>query len=245
MRAIAIAIALSSAVLGLAAPAAAFTLRLSNLDFITTPVFSNVQDFSFEIDVRGPLVAGGVYDNASIRQVQYLVRGNLSTNPPTPSGFPAFRLDRTDAPNAEGPISPTDWIDQGSSIAFAITTSADLSDGLQLSELVPGAAGLLFELDAREFERLDRARYHPPLLKLFGLGTGLLQNSNNSSGSTGTTNPATGMTVDVDFGEEYITQLRFDPSAITLVVPEPGTGLLLGIGLLGLGRQRKRAGSLQ
>jgi len=241
MRPFLLAVAVAIAHVTVATQATAFQLLLSNTDFGAAPVFSNVQNFSFQIDLAGPLVAGGVYDNTSITQVQYLVRGNLSSNPSTPSGFPAFRLDRF--PSGEGPISAADWISQGSSIAFEIAASANLSNGLQLSELVPGAGGLLFELDAREFERLDRARYHPPLLQLFENSTGVLQNSNNSSGSTGTTNPGTGLTVDVDFGDEYITNLSFDPNAITLVVPEPGTDALLGVGLLGLAGTRPRRGA--
>ncbi len=235
-------VAVLASVLGLAAPGGAFTLSLSNQDFGITPTFSNVQNFTFEVDVRDPLVAGGTYDETSILEVRYLVRGQLSTSPPTPSGFPAFRLDRTDAPNSEGPISGSDWIDQGSTLAFAIAASADLSDGLQLSELVPGAGGLLLEIDGREFERLDRARYHPPQLQLFADGTGLLQNSNNSSGSTGTLNPATGQTVDVDFGDEYVSELGFDPATTTVVVPEPGTGLLFALGLVATA-VRRRCGS--
>jgi hypothetical protein len=236
MRRFGLAAVLSLAPAALAGPATAFQLLLSNADFATAPEFGVVENFSFEIDLAGPLVAGASYDNDSIVLVQYLVRGRLSTNPPTPSGFSGFRLDRF--PSGEGPISAADWIGQGSSIAFEVAASANLSDGLQLSELVPGAGGLLFELDAREFERLDRARYHPPLLQLFENGTGVLQNSNNSSGSTGTTNPGTGLTVDVDFGEEYITNLAFDPREITLVVPEPGTGLLLALGLGALAATR-------
>jgi hypothetical protein len=184
MRRFGLAAVLSLAPAALAGPATAFQLLLSNADFATAPEFGVVENFSFEIDLAGPLVAGASYDNDSIVLVQYLVRGRLSTNPPTPSGFSGFRLDRF--PSGEGPISAADWIGQGSSIAFEVAASANLSDGLQLSELVPGAGGLLFELDAREFERLDRARYHPPLLQLFENGTGVLQNSNNSSGSTGT-----------------------------------------------------------
>jgi len=85
---------------------------------------------------------------------------------------------------------------------------------------------------------LARARYHPPQLLLYRGGTRLLQNSNNSSGSTDTVNPATGLTADVDFGEEYITNLGFIPSEITLAVPESGTGLLLAAGLVA----RRRSG---
>ena len=49
------------------------------------------------------------------------------------------------------------------------------------------------------------------------------------------------------FGEEFITRLVFDPSAITIIgppaglpVPEPGTALLLGLGLAGLAARGRR-----
>lgn len=217
-------------------PASAFTIQFSNLDFGAAgvvPSFSIVRDFRFEIDFQGPLTAGRAYDNDSLVQVQYVVSGSLDV---TPSGFPGFSLDRT--PAREGPISASEWIGQGSSLSFEIASSANLLDGLQLSDLVPDANGLLLALDGREFERLDRARYHPPQLLLYANGTGLIQNSNNSSGSTNTTNPGSTMLVDVDFGEEYLTNLNFDPSSITLVVPQPGTAILMGLGLMVLASKR-------
>ncbi len=236
--------AMASALLVLlAGPAAAFTLQLSDEHFGpagVVPSFGGVENFELEIDFSAPLVAGLAYDNSSIEQVQYLVSGTLSTNPPTPSGFPAFFLDRRET-GSEGAISQASWIDQGSSIAFEIAGSADLSDGLQLSELVADPGGLILLVDAREFERLDVARFHPPQIQLFSDGTGVLRNSNNSSGSTGTTNPGTGGPVDVDFGEEYVTDLFFDPELVTLVVPEPGTGSMTGVGLALAGLLGQRA----
>jgi hypothetical protein len=231
--------------------ASAFTISLSTSSFPAagiTPVFSNVRSFLFEIDFAGTLVAGASYDNSSLLEVRYDVRGGLSTSPPTPSGFPGFALNRT--ATGEGVISAADWIGQGSSIAFEVAASANLFDGLQLSELDADPAGLLVEIDAREFERLDRARYHPPQLLLYADGTGILRNSNNSSGSTDTVNPATGLKVNVDFGEEYITNLAFSPSEITLAVPQPGTALLLAAGLVALavrkrGEDRREQGQRQ
>lgn len=243
-------LALSVASLGLAGSAGAFTIELAAADFGSgslSPTFSNVRNFEFRVDFAPALEPDRRYANDSIVLVQYLVNGALSLNPATPSGFPAFRLDRR--PGGEGPIPPAGWISQGSSVDFRVDAAADLGDGLQLSELVDLGGGLIFSLDAREFERLDVARYHPPQVLLYADGSGVLWNSNNSSGSTGTTNPATGETVDLDFGDEYITEIAFDPSGITLVaagatgpvVPEPGTALLVGLGLVALSRRAERS----
>ncbi len=227
---------------------AIFSLTLDATDFgnrSLIPEFSRVRNFSLEIELNGFYEVGRRYGNKEIESVRYRVSGSLSTQPPTPSGFSRFALDRVAAPPAgEGPISGSEWRGQGSLLAFEIAPDARLDDGLQLAELVPdGPDGLLFVFDAREFERLDRARYHPPQILLYENGTGLLRNSNNSSGNTQTVNPATGLRVDVDFGDEYVTRIEFDPSDITLVapiIPEPGTGLLLGLGLFGLARGKRR-----
>ena len=69
-------------------------------------------------------------------------------------------------------------------------------------------------------------------------GTGTIQNSNNSSGSTGTTNPGTNMPVDVDFGDEYITALSFDPQQLTLV-PEPDARAIGAAAVLTLATRRR------
>ncbi len=220
-----------------------FTLELSASDFLQSsvmPMFGNVRRFTFEFDLAGPLESGRYYENDDILDVRYLVSGSLNIDPPTPSGFAAFRLNRQ--ASGEGTISREEWANQGSEFLFKIAHDAHFLDGIQLSELVSlNAEGAVLIIDAREFKRLDRARYHPPQIILYADGTGQLRNSNNSSGGTGTMNPGTGLLVDVAFGEEYITKLNFDPSAITIidapggtVVPEPGTGLLMGLGLAGL-----------
>ena len=222
-----------------------FTLSLSSDDFgraNVQPEFSNVRDFSFSIDFQGPLRGGEGYLNEDLREVEYLVRGSLDG---TPSGFPAFALDRR-ASGREGAISPAEWTSQNSALGFWIDPQANLLDGVQLSELVADSKdGTLLLIDAGERKRLDVARYHPPQLRLFADGTGILWSSSNTSGQTGTTNPQTGETVDLDFGDEYITRLSFDPSAITIiaapdgsVVPEPATALLVALGLAALARHR-------
>jgi hypothetical protein len=206
-------------------PSAAFEIEFEAEDFGVTPTFSNVQMFWFSIEVAGPLRTG-VYDDPPLMGVEYRVLGTLTN---TPSHFPSFDLERT--------IGGAEFYTQGSSLQFEVAPGVDLSDGLQVSELV-GDAGV-FVFNGRE---LDTGRYHPALLELNMDGTGLLRNSNNMGGI----NPASMEEVDVEIGEEYVTALTFDPSTLTLV-PEPSAGLLLGSSLLTLGalRRRENAKTLQ
>lgn len=97
------------------------------------------------------------------------------------------------------------------SLTFEVDAAADLSDGIQVSELV--GAGTVFEFNGRE---VDTGRYHPAIVQLNADGTGIIQNSNNMGGI----NPGSGEVVDVDFGEEYITELTFNPSTLTLFTRE-------------------------
>ena len=174
---------LRSALLALAVLAAphassAFILELTEADFTTvTPFFSSVTTFELAIDLGDPLAASQVYDNDDVIEVEYVVSGGLSQSPPTPSGFPAFALNRT--ASGEGTIDAANWVMQQSSLDFGIAASANLQDGLQLSELVADIDDVILRIDGREFERLDRARYHPPRLLLFSDGTGTLENSMN------------------------------------------------------------------
>ena len=50
----------------------------------------------------------------------------------------------------------------------------------------------------------------------------------------GGVNPQDGFSneIDVDFGDEYITNLAFNPSSVTLAIPEPQSALLALSGLL-------------
>ena len=168
-------------------------------DFTVTPTFSEVQTFQFSIELAAELMPGVVYLNPEITGIEYSVSGTLAD---TPSGFPAFSLLRT--------IAGEEFYTQGSSMSFEIAASADLTDDLQVSELV--GDGLVFLFNARE---VDTGRYHPPLFQLNADGSGSIQNSNNLGGI----NPGSGEEVDVDFGEEYITELGFDPAALSLTGP--------------------------
>ena len=207
-------------------PAQAFVISFQASDFGLTPTFSNVQNFNFSIDIAGPLTAGANYSNPLLNSVDYQVSGSLAA---TPSGFPAFSLVRS--------ITNADFYGQGSSLSFGVSAIADLSDGLQVSELV--GVDPVFLFNGRE---VGTGRYHPALFQLNADGTGSIRNSNNSGG----VNPGIGDVVDVEFGEEYITELTFDASALTLApavaIPEPSAGLaLLALGMLGVYALRRRA----
>lgn len=197
----------------LATPASAeFTIEFDETNFTMTPQFNRLRDFAFSIDIDEDLVAGGVYNNPNLNVIEYSIFGILDSD--TPSGFPAFNLQRT--------IIRDEFYVQGSSLSFEVSAAADLSDGLQASELVADGMGKIFEFNGRE---VGTGRYHPALLELFADGTGQIQNSNN----TGGTNPGNGLTVDVDFGDEYIVDLDFDLNLNLTAVPEPTSAVFLGL----------------
>ena len=175
-----------------------FTLSISSNDFVATPVFSDVTTFDFEVVVEGDL-APGAYNNPQLVSVTYSVSGDLVSG--TPSGFPSFALQRE--------IAGTDFYAQGSLLIFEIASTAVLSDGVQAAELV--GTNLVFTFNGRE---IDNGRFHPALFQLNADGTGRIQNSNNVV----QLNPR----LEVGFGEEYVTDLDFDPGNLTLFVdPAP------------------------
>ena len=204
---------LACAALFASTSAHALVISFEASDFTLNPIFSNVQTFEFEIDVADPLLPGMTYNNPGLNGVDYHVFGTLDV---TPSGFFAFDLNRS--------IGGTEFYTQGSSLSFEISATANLSDGLQVSDLA--GTGTVFEFNGRE---VGTGRYHPALFQLNSDGTGSIRNSNNMGGI----NPGSGLEVDVTFGEEYITEFTFDPTALTLAptVPEPRT--LLPIAIVG------------
>jgi len=169
-------------------------------DFGVTPAFSNVVTFEFFIRLTLPVTAGTSYSNPDLDGVDYHVFGTLDE---TPSGFPSFNLIRA--------IGGVEFYNQGSSLTFEIDAAAAPDDGLQVSELVGTA--VVFEFNGRE---VDTGRYHPALVQLNADGTGRILNSNNFGGI----NPSSGLMVDVDFGEEYITNLTFSPATLTIIPPD-------------------------
>jgi hypothetical protein len=180
-------------------PGPAWELSFGDTDFSATPVFSNVTTFGFRINIAGDL-RPRPFNNPALAGVQYNVFGQLASG--TPSGFPAFDLQRT--------IGGAEFYAQGSSLRFEVAADADLTDGLQLNELAGPDPVLVF--NGRE---VGTGRYHPALLQLNSDGTGSIRNSNNSGG----VNPGSGEVVDVDFGQEYITNLSFDPAALQIGPP--------------------------
>ena len=208
-------------------PSRAAILSFGSSDLTTTPVFNNVQNFDFSIEISGAIVPGGTYIDPDIVQIVYTVTGLLPN--PTPSGFPGFNLiDRT--------IIGNDFYAQGSSLEFSVAASADLTDGLQVSELT--GANPVFLFDAVEIGNTP-GRYHPPLFQLNADGTGSIQNSNNNGGI----NPGSGELVNVNAGDEYITNLSFTPSALTLstvTVPEPSVASLGALAGMMVALRRRR-----
>lgn len=222
---------------------ASFSLSFSNLDFTSTPAFSNVSTFALNIETTEPLTAGTLYSDPGIANIQYSVSGSLTA---TPSGFPAFAFNLSDRFPTSPPITGTQFYAlnpdalAGATISFQISPGANLLDGLQLNELedLPSAQfgdNVILHFNGRE---KNTGRYHPMFLQLKSDGTGLLQNADNMGGN----NPQdmSPDEIDVDFGEEYITNLTFNPAAVTLVVPEPQSALLTlsGLALAFAHRQR-------
>ncbi|MGB5622958.1 MAG: hypothetical protein WBN65_10735 [Gammaproteobacteria bacterium] len=200
---------LSVLTIGLAATGAAqaqtMTLSTGSIDYQVTPVFSDVGFFTITVEIDQPL-AVGAYTDPEIVSVNYQVTGVLE--PGTPSGFPAFDLQRS--------MTGAEFYAQGSSLSFEVAQSAVLDDGVQAAELVGG--GIVLTFDGRE---VDTGRFHPALLELRAGGDGRIQNSNNV--------PSTNPLVEVGFGEEYLTNLTFDPGNTTLITetaapPNPGGG---------------------
>ena len=186
---------------------AQFTFEFDDGQVTNTPDFNVAQTYDFTIVIDEDL-APGVFSNPTLSSVSYSIFGDLTMDG-SPSGFPAFMLERT--------IGGEEFYSQGSSLNFEIAADADLTDGLQIADLA--GTGTVFQLNARE---VDTGRYHPPLLEFNSDGTGRLQNSNNFGGI----NPSNGQFVDVDFGEEYITDLSFNASTLTIAaVPEPSIGI--------------------
>jgi hypothetical protein len=197
---------------------AAFQIQVSRDQFSEQMnVFSSVTNFSISIEVLGPL-APGVFVNPELGDIEFLIEGTLDPKTPARTANPAFTSFAVDdRPLLRG----QEFYALGNALHFEISSGADLTDGLQVSELV--GAGLVFEFDGRE---LGTGRYHPPIFQLFSDGTGLLQNSNN----TGGINPATGVEVNAMIGDEYITELGFDPTTLTIAMPEPRLGILPALG---------------
>ena len=223
-----LAVAVIGAVVTMPRHSAAFVIEVSSEQFTSqSNVFSGVTDFSISIEVLGPL-ASGAYVNPELGDIEFLIRGTLDPTTPARTANPAFTAFAVDDLSA---LSGQDFYDLGNALHFEVAAGVDLADGLQVSELV--GTGLVFEFDGREF---GTGRYHPPILQLFSDGTGLLRNSNN----TGGINPFTGVEVNATIGDEYMAELTFDPPTMTLVTPEPGTALLLALGLAGLGAGRGR-----
>jgi len=198
------------------ASAQSMYLSISSDDFQVMNVFSDVDTFRIDIEIDQPLAAGS-YVNPDIVAVDYAVSGDLVAG--TPSEFPSFALRRQ--------MSGDEFYAQGSSLVFEIDQAAVLDDGVQVTELVGNSVVLTF--NGRE---IGNGRFHPALLELDADGSGRLQNSNNIVSE----DPFES----VQFGDEYITDLMFDPGNTTVLsdtAPDPvvessGGGSVSGLSVL-------------
>ena len=172
-------------------------ILISSNDFQITNVFSDVDTFDIAIEIDLPLASGN-YVNPDIVAVSYSVSGSVA--PGTPSGFTNFALQRD--------MTGDEFYAQGSSLSFEIAPGAELSDGVQVDELVGN--GIVFTMNARE---VGNGRFHPALLEIDMNGTGRIQNSDNVIVEV--------PLQQVNFGDEYITDLMFDPGNTTLIVETP------------------------
>ncbi len=188
-----VAMMLAGTVAGSPAHAETMTLSLSNSDFVVNPNYGDVDVFTIDVEIDRPL-APGVYVNPPLIDVTYQVIGTLP--PGTPSGSRNLNLQRY----LTGPA----FYAQGSSLRFEISQNAVLIDGIQAAELV--GTGTVLTFNARE---INTGRFTPPQLTLDANARGRLQNSNNV--------PSVEPLVTVDFGEEYITSLLFDPGNTTVI----------------------------
>ena len=195
---------LSFCFLVLPVQAMAFTLQFGDEDFIQTPIAGDVQSFRFTVDIDAALEPG-TYQNPPLVQIDYRVGGEPIAG--SPSGFPAFALERS--------ISGADFYQAGNELTFEIADTAVLSDGVQAAELI--GTTIILSFNAREE---GTGRFHPALVELRTDGTGQLLNSDNVPDS----NDPEG----IPFGSEYITDLAFDSGNLTLFVaddtvqPDPG-----------------------
>ena len=218
-----------------------FVLSFEASDFGTSPQFSSVTTFDFTADVAENF-RFGTFSDPVLNEIGYNVSGALDA---TPSGFPAFsfQLSHLVAPPPAGPelISGIQFYSlnpnapAGDRLNFAISAGADFSDGLQVSELEGTGNDVVFRFNGREE---GTGRYHPIFIELRADGTGLIQNADNFGGD----NPFDGFVgdINVDFGEEYITNLTFDPTTLTIAVPEPTVSLLSLVAGVFFVRRRNR-----
>lgn len=224
-----------------ASMAQGFVLAFDSSDFGLSPEFSNVQNFDFTADLAEGFRFGD-FSDPTLNEIGYNLSGSLDA---TPSGFPAFsfQLSHLVAPPPAGPTlipgatfySLNPGAAFGDRLSFSVAAGADFSDGLQVSELEGSGSDVVFRFNGRE---VGTGRYHPTFIELRADGTGVIQNANNIGGD----NPQDGFVgdINVDFGEEYITNLTFDPTTFTIGIPEPSVMLftLLSSGLC-LRRRRR------